>query len=391
MTKKILPFALMATMILQSTTMASAQHTIEKFAELDEFDRVIQGGAIHLEDNSYPYESLTYQSHSDNGNNASINLKYSTWDKTKINDEVIIEVYKKVSNQSAVYKKGFVFNPKLDADDVFTYTFDKSLFNDEYLYFKVSIKDDDFHMYNRSNLYDLDDKYDLDDNDNDWDDKYDLDDNDDDWDDKYDLDDNDDYLEDKYDNDDDDSYEEEYFKIKNPYYNDLKGHWAEMTINEFKSAGYVNGNPDGTFKPNDAITRAEFVTMLNNYFGLTKGSGKTFTDTVNHWANKEIDIAVSNGVCNGTTATTFSPNAPITREQAAVMLANYMGINDTNLDKINAYSDSASISSWSKSSLEAMIEKGYLYGYTDNNTLKPKNNMSRAEAVVTLNRIPQKK
>ena len=379
MIKKILPITLIASMILNSSAIINAQNTIEKFIELDEFDIVNKGDAIYLEDDSYPYEALTYQSHSNNGNTTSINLKYSIWDKTKVNDEVIIEVYKKVDNSNTVYQKGFVFNPQLDSDDIFTYTFDKNLFNDEYLYFKVSIKDDDFHLYNRANLLDLDDDLD-DDNDND---------NDDYWEDKYE--DNDDYWEDKYDNDDNDSYEEEYFKIKNPYYNDLKGHWAETTINKFKTAGYVNGNPDGTFRPNGAITRAEFVTMLNNYFGLIKGSGKTFTDTINHWASKEIDIAVSNGIANGTTATTFSPNAPITREQAAVMLANYMGINDNNLDKINSYSDSSSVSSWSKTSLEAMIEKGYLFGYTADNTLKPKSNMSRAEAVVTLDRIPQKK
>ena len=89
---------------------------------------------------------------------------------------------------------------------------------------------------------------------------------------------------------------------------DIKGHWAEAAINDFVSKGYVGGYADGTFKPNNNITRAEFVVIVNNYFGLTKSSGKVFNDTKTHWAKTSIDIAVTNGVCNGVTSTEFKPN-----------------------------------------------------------------------------------
>lgn len=168
---------------------------------------------------------------------------------------------------------------------------------------------------------------------------------------------------------------------------DIKGHWAEVQITEFISKGYLNGYPDGTFKPQDGIKRAEFVKILNKVFGLTTTSGKTFDDTIGHWSQNEIDIAVTNGVTNGVSATHFEPNLPITREQAAKMIANYKKITDTHHDRINSYVDGYQTASWAISEVEAILEAGYMKGYADTNTFNPKNNITRAEAVVTLGRV----
>ena len=72
--------------------------------------------------------------------------------------------------------------------------------------------------------------------------------------------------------------------------NDIKGHWAESTINTFVSKGFINRYSDSTFKPNNSITRAEFIKILNKYFGLSKKSGQTFYDTKTHWAKYKIDL-----------------------------------------------------------------------------------------------------
>ncbi len=169
--------------------------------------------------------------------------------------------------------------------------------------------------------------------------------------------------------------------------NDITGHWAENQIKDFISKGYLNGYPDGTFKPQASIKRAEFVKTLNKVFGLTTKSGKVFDDTVWHWAKDEIDIAVTNGVCQGTSDTTFEPDAPITREAAAKMIANYKKITDTHHDKIGSYNDGSQTASWAINEVEAILEAGYMNGYSDTNTFKPKNNITRAEAVVTLGRV----
>ncbi|MCJ8342972.1 MAG: S-layer homology domain-containing protein [Cetobacterium sp.] len=168
--------------------------------------------------------------------------------------------------------------------------------------------------------------------------------------------------------------------------NDIKGHWAESQINSFISSGYIMGYEDGTFRPDKSITRAEFVRIFNKYFGLTKSSGKVFDDTKTHWAKKDIDIAVTNGVANGVSLTEFQPDEPITREQAAKMISNYLKLDDTNLDKIIKYKDKDQVSNWALNSVEGIIESGYMCGYEDN-TFRATNNITRAEAVVTLSRI----
>ncbi|QYE97601.1 S-layer homology domain-containing protein [Paraclostridium sordellii] len=169
-------------------------------------------------------------------------------------------------------------------------------------------------------------------------------------------------------------------------FNDVKGHWAADKIDLFTQKGYINGYEDNSFRPDNSITRAEFVKIVNKYFGLTKKSGKVFNDTANHWAKDEIDIAVTNGVCKGMSNEEFSPDRPITREQASLMISNYKKIADNNYNKINRFTDRLGISDWAKSGVEGVLKNGYMNGYPDN-TFKPQANITRAEAVVTLSRV----
>jgi len=167
---------------------------------------------------------------------------------------------------------------------------------------------------------------------------------------------------------------------------DIDGHWAESQIKDFMSKGYIEGYEDFTFKPNNSITRAEFIKIFNRYFGLTKKSQKSFKDTENHWAKEEIDIAYTCGVINGFEDNTFRPDEYITREQAAKIISNYKKLSDDNFDKLKSYKDFKDVSNWAETSVEAILEEGYMNGYPDN-TYRPKGEMTRAEAVVTLSRI----
>ena len=142
-------------------------------------------------------------------------------------------------------------------------------------------------------------------------------------------------------------------------FSDIIGHWAESQIKDFISQGYVNGYPDGTFNPNGSIKRAEFVKIFNNYFGLTTKNGNVFNDTVNHWAKDEIDIAVTNGVCQGTSAMTFEPDAPITREQAAKMIANYRQLKSWG-DDVVEFADYNEMSSWAIDSIDSVVYAGHM-------------------------------
>ena len=166
--------------------------------------------------------------------------------------------------------------------------------------------------------------------------------------------------------------------------NDWKNHWANNNISYAIKNGWIDET--SYFRPDDNITRAEFVEIINKKFKLKKYSGHIFKDTIYHWAKEEIDIAVTNKVCTGISYNIFSPDKYLTREEAASMIANYLELSDSNYNKISSYQDYNEVSSWSKSSLEAVVEKGYIIG-TVVRKLEPKKNISRAEAIVILSRI----
>ena len=169
-------------------------------------------------------------------------------------------------------------------------------------------------------------------------------------------------------------------------FKDISNHWAKDLINDFAAKGYIEGYGDQTFRPENDITRGQFVCILNRVFGLTKTSGVVFNDTANHWAKDQIDIAVTNGVAKGISNTEFKPDEPITREQVAMMISNYKKLSDTNHDKVQQFNDTVNISSWAIDAVEGIVENGYMIGYPDD-TFKPLEKLSRAEAVVTLSRV----
>lgn len=175
-----------------------------------------------------------------------------------------------------------------------------------------------------------------------------------------------------------------YALEQSPSLKDIKDHWAYESISKFYNNGYIKGYENQNFKPDNNMSRAEFVTTFNNYFGLTNKTGKVFSDTLNHWAKDAIDIAFSNGVCQGTSKTTFEPDKPITREEMCVMIANYLNISDKNHDKLNKFTDKSS--EWAKDSIEAILESGIMHGYEDN-SFRPKNYSTRAEVVNSLNQV----
>lgn len=176
--------------------------------------------------------------------------------------------------------------------------------------------------------------------------------------------------------------------FQSTYIMDVANHWAKDTINKFVKQGYVQAYEDDTFKPDKTITRAEFIDILNKYFNLTKTSDKSYEDTKNHWSKQAVDIAITNGVLSKSTGKNFNPDSAITREDAWTMIANHLKIKDTKIDKLNQYKDANKISKEVKPQVEAMIEKNYVFGADDK--INPKAKMTRAEAVITLDRINNK-
>ncbi|MGL5752037.1 MAG: family 10 glycosylhydrolase, partial [Paraclostridium sp.] len=179
-----------------------------------------------------------------------------------------------------------------------------------------------------------------------------------------------------------------FIKSDNIKFTDIDKHWAKSSIIEFVEKGYIKGYGDGTFRPEASISRAEFVRVVNQKFGFTDVGNEFFND-VNEgdWYYNDVCIAVQKGYIKGRSATEFAPNEPITREEVAKIVSTIMDKLDSDIDKIYTFNDANEVSNWAIESVEGAIEAGYLSGYTEDNTIRPKNKITRAEAVSLLHRI----
>ena len=162
---------------------------------------------------------------------------------------------------------------------------------------------------------------------------------------------------------------------------DIVGHWAETNIKALVASNVITGYPDGTFKPNNTITRAEFTTAVVRAFYLEIKNGKIFNDTANHWAKEYIATAVANGYVSGYDSTTFGPDDLITREQMAVLIVNATKLQAANSAK--TFADGSAISDWAKEGVAIASGNNLITGYPDN-TFKPKFKATRAEAATIL-------
>ncbi|QAY65876.1 choice-of-anchor I family protein [Paenibacillus protaetiae] len=168
-----------------------------------------------------------------------------------------------------------------------------------------------------------------------------------------------------------------------PAFTDVQGHWAADAINKLASAGILTGMPDGTFKPDQLMTRAEYSAVLFRVLGL--GSGKetsAFNDIApDAWYHNYIDALAQEGIISGFEDGSFRPDQPITREEAFVLL--YRAVKDK-LPAANgsapgfAFTDSDSISAWAREAVQALYAAGVVQGNADGK-LYPKQSTTRAE------------
>ena len=168
---------------------------------------------------------------------------------------------------------------------------------------------------------------------------------------------------------------------------DVKGHWAENNILNFLNQGHINGYEDKTFRPDNSITRAEFIKIVNKVFGYNDKGTQPFTDVnQNDWYYNDVCIAVKAGYINGKTPTIFEPNSAITRQEVAKILTTIKNNKDTNYDKLPTFKDGHNVDDWAKPYVEGALDAGYFTG-DDKGYINPTNNITRAEAVTVLTRV----
>mgnify|MGYP001031356628 CR=1 FL=1 len=178
-------------------------------------------------------------------------------------------------------------------------------------------------------------------------------------------------------------------KIEKETFPDMKGHWAEKEITALKDAGLINGKENG-YCPEDAVTRAEWITMLLRAVGIkTDGNTTgTFSDVnTNDWFFGAVETAYKEGYISGD-GENFRPNDKITREEMAKIIISVYEkkLGETEKASLDSFSDKSEISAWASEFVEKAVNLKLMSG-VDSEHFMPLKSATRAEAGVIIYRF----
>ncbi|MGB9867875.1 MAG: S-layer homology domain-containing protein [Bacillota bacterium] len=180
-------------------------------------------------------------------------------------------------------------------------------------------------------------------------------------------------------------------------FEDVKGHWAQQNVEVLAGRRVIKGVTDTTFEPESPVTRAQFAALTVRLLGLPerKPSQATFADVAqDDWFFGAVETAASFGIVRGMGDGTFRPNEKITREQLAVMVVNAMrvagmpgSLQGGELESVlGAFADAGQLSSWAREQAAIAAKHGIVKGRAPG-TLEPRADATRAEASTMLVRL----
>ncbi|MEC0109726.1 InlB B-repeat-containing protein [Paenibacillus taichungensis] len=173
-------------------------------------------------------------------------------------------------------------------------------------------------------------------------------------------------------------------------FKDVEGHWAKEVIQQAIRKGIVKGYADGSFKPDASITRAEFTVMLMNTLHTEYTEATlSFTDRskIGAWAQSAVARALQAGFIQGDSNGAFRPNEAVTRAEMAVMISSALQLK-VESSAHSTFADDEQIPSWARVAVAGLQKSGLLNGKGLNN-FAPRDNTTRAEAVKLLLSMPK--
>ncbi len=170
---------------------------------------------------------------------------------------------------------------------------------------------------------------------------------------------------------------------------DIQGHWAQSCIEILAQQGIVAGYPDGTFRPEQPVTRAEFATLIVKAFPRNPSRpATTFTDVpATYWAASSIQKAYVTGWLAGYPGNRFQPNLPIPRVQAMVSLVaglGYLAERSTAATLNQLFTDGDAIPAYAKDRIAAAVEQQLVINYPDIKQFRPNKPATRGEIAAFL-------
>jgi trimeric autotransporter adhesin len=159
--------------------------------------------------------------------------------------------------------------------------------------------------------------------------------------------------------------------------------YAQEAVQDLVDRGVIQGDEKGNFNPRKSVTRAEAATILVNALELESTGSINFTDVkAGAWYYDAINAAVNNGIFQGQGAGKFNPSGNLTRSEAAIILVDAFGLEGS--ASLSQFSDSASVKAWAQEALEIAVANGVIKG--DNGKLNPNAPITRQDFAVMYSR-----
>lgn len=182
---------------------------------------------------------------------------------------------------------------------------------------------------------------------------------------------------------------------KGATFGDIANHWARFDIETMAAKRIVSGLPGHHYAPDQTMTRAELTSLIVRALGIAETrTDTTFKDVpADAWFAGAVATSIAAGLVEGMSETEFAPNAPVSREQAAVLLTRALHAAGKKADGLTkqqltvaGFTDNEQISEWSKEAIAELRAVGIIQGFQDE-TFRPADHVSRAQAAVMIMRL----
>ncbi|MEG4121515.1 S8 family serine peptidase [Microcoleus sp. N9_B4] len=164
-------------------------------------------------------------------------------------------------------------------------------------------------------------------------------------------------------------------------FSDISGHWAQKFIEALAAANIISGFPDGSFRPDDSLNRAQYAALLVSAFSpIPRVPATNFIDvSASFWARSAIERANRAGFLSGFPGLKFGPNQNLTKADAIVSLVNGLQLKGGNADTLKVYIDRSQIPNYALSAIATATALKIVVNYPSRDWLSPQRDITRAE------------
>ncbi|MBC8123022.1 MAG: S-layer homology domain-containing protein [Gemmatimonadaceae bacterium] len=171
-------------------------------------------------------------------------------------------------------------------------------------------------------------------------------------------------------------------------FGDIQGYWAQPYVSTLADRQVIGGFPDGSFRPSAPITRAQFAAIAAKALNLGAGSGGgggSFNDVPSsYWAARAISAVSGSGLVTGFPDGSFRPEEKITRAQALVILSKSLRENPANTNALGKYEDAQAVPDWARDSVSKAANAGIIVNFPNTGEIEPNRLATRGEVAALM-------